>query len=204
VPKRNLSSLSFLQRDFNELIVANNHLEIAELLVKAERARLNGDFYKAKAVAISENLSKYAKLLDLYYEPLDLSEFTKAALEANKAQKALDKLRKEERIKQQNEDLEKWKMGEDVRSYFEFTALRIKNDEIQTTKGARIPLEHGIRAFPLLSKLHKGEDVNLSAHSIKLGNYTVSRVQNDNLIVGCHTIPFSEIYSMAKILKLSA
>lgn len=204
VPRYDLRSLRFTQGDFDELIVKPNHAKIGDLLVKGERARLNGDFYKSQAFTISENIKKYAELLELNYSALDLGEYQKIALDADKVRKAQEKIRKAERIKEQAENLEKWRAGEDVRSYFEVTALRIKNEEIETSRGAKIPLEHAIRAYPILKRLHNGEAHDLSAHSIKLGHYTVNRVEKNDLIVGCHKIPFNEIYAIANKLNLGA
>ena len=205
IPLRNLRNLRFSQNDFNEVIVEPSHAKIGELLVKAERARLNGDFYKAQAFNISENLKAYAQLLEINYEPIDMGEYKEIALQADKARKAQEKIRKAERIKEQAENLAKWKAGEDVRVYFEITALRIKGDEIETSRGAKIPVEHAIRAYPILKRLHERDSsVDISAHSIKLGHYSVNRVEKNDLIVGCHRIPFVEIYSIANQLNLGA
>ena len=203
IPPLNLKTLVFTQNDFNQVIVEHSHRKIAELLVKSYKARLNSEHYKASAYKIGENLKAYANLLGLDYSPLDLSEYQNSALEADKVRKAQEKIRKAEKIKEQAESLEKWRAGADIRAYFETTALRIKGDEIETSKGAKVPVEHAIRAFPLLVRLHKGENsIDLSAHSIKLGHYTVNRVEKDRLIVGCHSIPFNEIYSIANQLNL--
>lgn len=203
VPRYDLRTLQFGQIDFNEVIVKPNHAKIGDLLVKAERARLNGDFYKSQAFSIAENVRLYAELLNLEYAPLDLSEYQAIALQADKARKTQEKIRKAERIKEQAENLAKWKAGEDVRAYFEVTALRIKGDDIETSRGAKIPLEHAIRAYPLLKRLHQHDaSLDISAHSIKLGHYTVNRVEKNDLIVGCHKIPFNEIYAIAKNLNL--
>ena len=201
VPRYDLRSLKFTQNDFNTLIVEPNHQKIGELLVKAKNARLNGSFYESQAFNISESIKNYANLLGLQYEALDLSQYQQAAIEADKARKALEKIRKAERIKEQAEALEKWRNGEDIRAYFETVALRIKGEDIETSKGAKIPVEHAIRAYPILKRLHKGEAVkDLSAHSIKLGHYTVSRIEKNDLIVGCHRIPFAEVYAIAEKL----
>lgn len=203
IPSYNLRSLVFTQNDFDELVVKTNRHWIARLLVKAETARLKGDVYRAEAYSIEQNLKKYAELIQLKYEPLDLDHFKTEAIALDKARKVQEKIRKAEKIKEQAEDLQRWRDGEDVRSYFEVTALRIKGDEIETTKGARIPLDHALRAFPLLKRLHqKDASLDISKHAIKLGYYTVNRVEKDNLIVGCHSIPFSEIYAIAKKLNI--
>lgn len=203
IPSYGLSTLVFTQNSFNELVVTPNQRKIAELLVKAERARLNSDHYKSQALAIEESLRAYADLVELDYTPLDLDQFKDAAIAADKERKALEKIRKAEKVIEQAADLARWRNGEDVRAHFEVTALRIKNNEIETSRGAKIPVEHAIRAFPLLKRLHeKDQSINLSIHSIKLGYYTVNRIEKDNLIVGCHSIPFSEIYSIANQLNL--
>lgn len=197
----NLRTLVFGQSDFNSVISEPNHRRIADLLVKADRARLNGDSYRAQAFYISENLKAYANLLGLTYEPLDLDIYKEQAIKADKARKELEKIRKAEKIKEQAENLAKWRNGEDIRANFETTALRIKGDEIETSKGARIPLDHALRAYPLLKRLYNRETIpNLENHAIKLGNYTVNRLENETLIVGCHRIPFSEITAIANKL----
>lgn len=203
IPSYNLRSLVFTQNDFNELVVKNNQNWIARLLVRAETARLKRDIYLAEAHSIEQNLKQYAELVKLEYIPLDLDQFKELAVSVDKERKAQEKIRKAEKVIQQAGDLVRWRRGEDVRSHFEITALRVKGDEIETTKGAKIPVDHAVRAFPLLKRLHeKDQSIDLSSHSIKLGYYTVNRVEKDNLIVGCHSIPFSEIYSIAKQLNL--
>jgi hypothetical protein len=203
IPSYGLRSLVLTQNSFDELIVTPNHRKIADLLVKAERARLNGEYFKGEAYQIEQNIKAYAELVGVVYTPLDLEQFKADSIELDKARKAQEKIRKAEKIKQQAEDLEKWRKGEDIRSYFEVTALRIKNEEIETSRGARIPLDHAIRAYPLIKRLHQMDaTLNLSGHAIKLGHYTVNRIEKNNLIVGCHSIPLSEIYAIAHQLNL--
>ena len=99
---------------------------------------------------------------------------------------------------------EETRRGQDVRNNFELTALRIKDDEIQTTRGARIPLDHAIKFWGLIKSWHdKGVSYVKDHHSIHLGNYSVNRFENDVLTVGCHSIPYSEIQIIANQLKLS-
>jgi len=203
IPNYGLSTLVFSQDSFNELVVSTNHKRIAQLLVKAERARLNGGRYQGEAFSIEQNLKQYAALLNLQYTPLDLDQFKGEAVALDKARKVQEKARQAEKIKEQAENLENWRAGADIRAYFEITALRIKNDEIETSKGAKIPLDHAVRAYPLIKRLHDRDlSLDLSSHAIKLGHYTVNRIEKDNLIVGCHKIPYSEIEKIAIQLNL--
>lgn len=197
-----LRTLVFGQNDFNDLIVTPNHRKIADLLVKAERARLNGELFKGEAYQIEQNIKAYAELVGVAYTPLDLDQFKADSLELDKARKAQEKIRKAEKIKQQAEDLEKWRNGEDIRSYFEVTALRIQGDEIQTTKGARIPVSHAIRAWPILKQMIEDGCFMSDIRSIRLGHYTANHISDKGLTVGCHLIPFSELYAIANQLHL--
>ncbi len=94
-------------------------------------------------------------------------------------------------------------MGLDVRNHFEVTALRIKDDVIETSRGAKIPLEHAVKFWSLINSWHqKGITYTKNNHSIHLGNYAVTRFENDILTVGCHQIPYSEIQNIANQLHL--
>lgn len=202
IPGYNHSTLVFGQDTFNTRIVEPCLKSVGEYLVKASRSRKYADWNKAEALSIVANLKKYADLLGLQFSAPDLSEYQEAALRADKVRKEQEKIRKAEKIKQQAEDLARWKAGEDVRSYFEVTALRIKGDEIETSRGAKIPVDHAVRAWPILKRLfNKGAELSPS-HTLKLGHYTVNRITDKALIVGCHTIPFSEVENIAAQLHI--
>ena len=142
-------------------------------------------------------------MLYLAYELPTVDAFTESALKADKEAKAIEKIRKAERIIEQAEALQNWRLGLDVRNHFEITALRIKDDVIETTRGAKIPLEHAVKFWSLINSWHqKGITYKKDHHSIHLGNYAVNRFENDVLTVGCHEIPFSEIEGIANQLHL--
>lgn len=199
---RNHSTLVFGQDSFNTCIAEPCLKDVGYYLVKASRSRKHADLYKAEALSIVDNLNKYADLLGLEFSAPDLSEYQEAALRADKVQKEQEKIRKAEKIKQQAEDLARWKAGEDVRSYFEVMALRIKGDEIETSRGAKIPVDHAVRAWPILRRIFKNKSELSLGHTIKLGHYTVNRITDKALIVGCHTIPFSEVENIATQLHI--
>lgn len=200
---RNHSTLVFGQNDFDSHIVKYCLADVGHYLVKASRSRKNADLYKAEALSIVENLNKYASLLGLEFSAPDLSEHQEAALRADKVQKEQEKIRKAEKIKQQAEDLARWQAGEDVRSYFEVTALRIKGDTIETSRGARIPTADAIKIWPLLLRSKRsGKPFEASLHSINLGSYRFNSFNGENLIVGCHTIGWAQLEKMAMQLGL--
>lgn len=198
----NLKRLIFNQQEFNDFVKHYNEQKANDLLVKASRSRKWGALYINQAIEIFRNLKKYADLLDLDYQVRDLSEYQQIAIEAETKRKELEKKEKEARIIKQAENLIKWRNGESVNTYFEVTALRVKDDTIETTKGARIPLADAIEKWPILKLIHE-KGMRQFNHVIKLGNYTLNRIEGNNLIVGCHTIPFNEVESIAHQLNLA-
>lgn len=203
IPRRGLDSLQFSQSEFNNIIEFSER-EASQALLKASRSKKYSDMYNREALSIFSNLEQYASLFNLKYETPNLDHLRESALIADKEAKALEKVRKAERIKEQAEALINWRKGEDVRNRFEITALRIKEDQIETTKGARIPLDHAIKFWGLIKSWHeKGVSYVKDHHSIHLGNYSVNRFENDVLTVGCHSIPYSEIESIAHQLRLN-
>jgi hypothetical protein len=204
IPRRGLDSLVFNQRDFEEIVIKPNANKANDLLVKASRSKKYATLYSGQAFSIIKNLEKYALLRGLFYSCPDIDDLQELAIKADKEAKALEKIRKAARIKEQEEALINWRKGEDVRNHFELTALRIKDDEIQTTKGARIPLDHAVKFWGLIKSWHeKGVSYVKDHHSIHLGNYSVNRFENDVLTVGCHSIPYSEIENIANQLSLN-
>ena len=204
VPKMNLSSLELGQSDFEDLILNYNQQKANNLLVKASRSKKYATLYSGQAFSIIKNLEKYALFRGLFYSCPNIDDLQELAIKADKEAKALEKIRKAERIKEQAEALENWRKGLDVRNSFELTALRIKDDEIQTTRGARIPVDHAIKFWGLIKSWHeKGVSYVKDHHSIHLGNYSVNRFENDILTVGCHSIPYSEIENIAHQLRLN-
>lgn len=203
IHKYGLNSLILNQRDFDELILEPNLRQASEYLLKSSRSKKYKDFYSSKALSIFNNIEKYALLFNLSYKLPNVDHLLESALKADKEAKAFEKIRRAERIKQQAEALQNWRNGLDIRNYFEITALRIKDDVIETTKGAKIPLDHAIKFWGLINSWHKkGMTYIKDGHSIHLGNYVVNSFKNDILTVGCHSIPFSEIQNIANQLHL--
>jgi hypothetical protein len=204
IPRRGLDSLVFNQRDFEEIVIKPNANKANDLLVKASRSKKYATLYSGQAFSIIKNLEKYALFTGLFYSCPDIDDLQELAIKADKEAKALEKIRRAERIKEQAEALINWRKGEDVRNRFEITALRIKEDQIETTKGARIPLDHAVKFWGLIKSWHeKGVSYVKDHHSIHLGNYSVNRFENGILTVGCHSIPYSEIENIAHQLRLN-
>ena len=107
--------------------------------------------------------------------------------------------------------VENWKRGEIDRlphgfhyAYNTSAMLRVKGDEIETSRGAKFPVEHGKRAFPLIRACKQQQRTwERNGHSIHLGHFTVDRVSPEgNVNAGCHFVEWSEIERVAKELGI--
>jgi hypothetical protein len=84
------------------------------------------------------------------------------------------------------------------------TALRIKGDQIETTRGAKIPVSDALKIYPLLDRAKRtGNKLEAGLHNINLGSYRFNSFDGDTLIVGCHSIAWAQIEKMAQELKLT-
>jgi hypothetical protein len=103
------------------------------------------------------------------------------------------------------ERITKWRNGEHV--YLDYnldTILRVSGSEIETSRGASFPLEHGKRAFALIKKCHDEQRAfRPNGHAIHLGHFTVDEVTVDGDVrAGCHYVKWSEIEAIARQLEL--
>ena len=112
---------------------------------------------------------------------------------ARAAQVAEREATKQARLKREAEEaaqLAKWVAGELSYGRFSAMRLRVKEGEVQTTHGARVPV---IEARKLYRALKAGLDVV----GRQVGYYRVTRVTDSELVIGCHNIPMSEVERIA-------
>lgn len=84
------------------------------------------------------------------------------------------------------------------------TLLRIKDDSIQTSRGANIPVADAIKLWPLLLRVkNSGKTMEAGLHSINLGAYRFNSFDGATLIVGCHSIAWDQLALMAEQLNLT-
>lgn len=106
-----------------------------------------------------------------------------------------------------------WLMGEDVYLSHSImpdmpTYLRIKGDEVQTSRGARVPVEDAKRVIPLIRRIaQKGKnaefDTATECAGLRVGHFTVDTIYaNGDIQAGCHFIKAAEINRIALELGL--
>ena len=79
--------------------------------------------------------------------------------------------------------------------------LRVQGDQVVSSMGARVPLDHARRVLPLVLALHeRGEEWRTNGHKMPLGVYQVDRVDAEGVHAGCHHIAWEEVELFAKSL----
>lgn len=118
------------------------------------------------------------------------AQLLKKEREAKKAELESQRLAREAREREEQERLEQWIAGELGYGYFSAMRLRVRENEVETTHGAKVPL---IEARKLYRALKAGVDV-AGRH---IGHYTVTRLDKEDIVIGCHRIPLAEIERIA-------
>lgn len=107
-------------------------------------------------------------------------------------------------IVRNQERIDLWRRGERVYLPLSRALLRISGSEIETSLGARFPIEHAKKAFPLIKACHdNSKSFTPNGHAVHLGHYQLSSVDEaGNVTAGCHRVAWAEIELMATQLGL--
>lgn len=82
--------------------------------------------------------------------------------------------------------------------------LRVNGDQIETSQGARIPLDHAPRLWALIRRAMSGHPYQANGHSEHAGEFKVDSVSADGTLkAGCHTILWPELERLARTLDLA-
>ncbi len=123
------------------------------------------------------------------------------AIEKKECQRKQREERKRER--EALERVQKWVDGEIdyIPNGYGPIRLRVKGDELQTSRGARVPLVHAVKCFRVLKRLHdKGQAYERNGHTIHLGHFALDSLDaQGNVKAGCHTVEWAEIARVATL-----
>lgn len=111
-----------------------------------------------------------------------------------------------EQAKKASERMAKWLNGENTYTgdfYHLDTMLRLNGDQVETSRGAFIPIQDAINLYPMLNKAKQaGKTLDFGLHTVKIGNYQFRHFDGEVLTVGCHKIKWDQIQKMANQLNL--
>lgn len=190
--------------------------EIVSLLRDAESKprirQTTRDDLRLEAVRVGNQFNEYLAALpekERNVQPIDLSTMgdlvqDAIAAEARRVQRAKDA--EKQRIEQQKVHIAEWRQGVFHGQMYDLpTMLRLSPDktEVQTSRGAAIPVSHAKRLWPLIVNV-RAVKKPLTGRDFKLGFYTLSEIkENGDIVVGCHNIGFNEIEGIAHELGLT-
>ncbi len=93
--------------------------------------------------------------------------------------------------------IDRWAFG----GYDLSIRLRVNGEELQTSRGASVPLDHAVKAFRVIKRLKmRGESYERNGHTIHLGHFALDAVdQQGNVTAGCHHVEWAEIERVATL-----
>ena len=175
------------------------------LVGKYAKARQRKPDILADLRGLVEEANRYAEFFGLRARLTLPDDLTGMIAECQAIEKREKSRKQREEAKQAREALErvqKWVDGEsDYCPSYGAIRLRVKGDELQTTRGARVPLAHAVKAFRVLKRLHdKGQAYQRNGHTIHLGPFALDSLDvAGNVRAGCHEVAWEEIARVATL-----
>ena len=184
---------------------ATYRAEYMGLVGKYAKARQRKPDILADLRGLVEEANRYAEFFGLRARLTLPDDLTGMIAECQAIEKREKSRKQREEAKQAREALErvqKWVDGEsDYCPSYGPIRLRVKGDELQTTRGARVPLAHAVKAFRVLKRLHdKGQAYQRNGHTIHLGHFALDSLDvAGNVRAGCHEVAWEEIARVATL-----
>lgn len=191
---------------------------------KAAKARLRSADYLADYNNTMHQAAQYSAHFGLGWK-LEGSETVANALTASRKLVAQQKTRRTiaqrkaeaaralleaDSRKRYDKALAQWLQGDDVRLPYSNSApvsLRVRGDDIQTSKGAVVPVAHAKRLWTALERV-KGSTADWipNGHTLHIGAFAVDRIEaiTGDIHAGCHHIKHSEVARIAAQLGLTS
>jgi len=195
----------FTERTYPEFLEAYVQ-EAVEFQQQAKRARSHKQWKLERAVESIENAKKFAAFFGLPFTAPDMGHLVEAAEEARKQRLAIEAEQKRKQREQDQADAAAWLNGVGYRMPYSFTEdengsayLRMKDDRIETSRGASVPREAGIRLFRFIKRVKQsGKPFIANGHRIAVGHFHVRHIKsNGDIQVGCHFISWGRIEEFA-------
>jgi hypothetical protein len=177
------------------------------LVGKYAKARQRKPEHLAALRDLVEEANRYAAFFGLRARltlPDDLTGMIAECQAIEKRDRERKQREERKRERESQERLQKWVDGQIdycPSTYGQPIRLRIAGDELQTSRGARVPLVHAVKAFRVLKRLHdKGQAYQRNGHTIHLGHFALDSLDTDgNVTAGCHTVQWAEITRVAAL-----
>jgi hypothetical protein len=178
-----------------------------ELARKYSRARSNKPWILGSLRDLVDEANRFAEFFALRSRlslPTDLSAMEAECGAIEKRERERKQRAEANRRREALERLQKWVDGETdflCQQSYGPIRLRVKGEELQTSRGARVPLAHAVKAFRIIKRLHdKGQSYERNGHTIHLGHFPLDAVDTQgNVTAGCHHVEWPEIERVATL-----
>lgn len=163
------------------------------------------DKIRAQAHHIAQTFNEYYAAVGGDCGPIELGEdFIEQYKQMQRQEQAAKQKKIEAQKKEAQENLELWKEGHfpPMTGFHNHpVVLRIKEEVIQTSHGAAIPLKYARRLWQAIESVRQ-TGVTTNYTGVTLGHYTLNTIYADGSIkVGCHNISYAELHRIAVQLE---
>jgi len=178
-----------------------------ELARKYTRARSNKPWILGSLRDLVDEANRFAQFFGLRCRlslPADLSVMEEECRAIELRERERKQRAEAKRRREALERLQKWVDGETdflCQQSYGPIRLRIKGDELQTSRGARVPIAHAVKAFRIIKRLRdKGQSYERNGHTVHLGHFALDAVDaQGNVTAGCHNVTWTEIERVATL-----
>lgn len=137
-----------------------------------------------------------------------------AKLERDRQSRLRTKRKREDakRLEKATVALQEWADGDPATEWHRYrygfdllpVRLRIKDDKLETSLGAEVPLKDAKRVYKILHRLKsKAQTYKRNGETISLGPFALDSMDGAGTVkVGCHTVEWSEMERVAKLAGL--
>lgn len=203
-------SHSYMQTDHGANL--KSYLEqIATLRAKAKRARTYKDSYERRILELCAECQRYMEFFGLANESKNLQGHIDVEVQRLEELRKAEELRQKEaqkRLREQAEEhIQAWLKGEsDVFPYnVHEDFLRVSKDgsTVQTSRHCDAPIEHVLKALPCVLRVMRSGSVWVpNGSELRLGHYTVRRIDSKGIQVGCHYFKRAEVERFAAVVEI--
>lgn len=178
---------------------------------KAKRARTNGSYYLDCAKKQLRDALALAAFFGLRVKPFDPETYCAADIIARiEKQRAADVVAERKRIREAQakakDKFVQWQHGDTVRCPYEFREdengsayLRAMGEQVETSQGAFVPLNHARRLFHFVKLCRMtGREFVANGTRVGVGHFQVERITPEgNATIRCHFFTWERISEFA-------
>ena len=171
----------------------------AESHAASKRARAGKEYKEADAARHMANALRLADWFKVKAPAANLEVMAETLEKAKKREQARERAKQKRAEKENAEKVAAWIAGDDVSFPYavDRVYIRRQGDEVETSKGARIPWTDAIALYRFIQSKH-GEAWRKNGETFKIGNYQLDSVNGAGIVAGCHRISIVEIERLAK------